>query len=167
MLVGVLTAWLCLKSIPDHWARPAIGCIILVLLAMQIWRRYGNDSFRRVAHSRSFGLAAGIAGGFATMLANAAGPIVQLFLLSRGMPKMEMIGVGARLFLIVNALKIPLMGNVGLITADTLKLNLLAVPFILLGVFIGKRYLVKVPQKLFEQLVIITAGLSAIRLLIP
>ena len=41
------------------------------------------------------------------MLANAAGPIAQLYLLVMGLPKYAFIGTSAWLFLIVNICKIP------------------------------------------------------------
>ena len=50
------------------------------------------------------------------MLANAAGPIAQLYLLVMGLPKYAFIGTSAWLFLIVNVCKIPFMIDLGIIT---------------------------------------------------
>ena len=165
MLIGVGLGYVFLKEIPDSLARGVIGWIILAMLMLQLWRRWGNESFLKLAHSRSFGVFAGIAGGVATTLANAAGPVMQLFLLSRGFPKMEMVGIGARLFLVINIIKLPLLGNIGLVTAESLRMNLIAVPFIWIGIFVGRHYLMKVPQKLFEVLILVFALIAALRLL--
>ena len=98
------------------------------------------------------------------MMANAAGPIMQLYLLSRRMPKMELIGVGARFFLVVNILKLPLSAGLDLITWETLKWDFIMLPCVVLGVLIGKKLLVKVPQKAFEATVVVFALIAGLRL---
>ena len=84
----------------------------------------------------------GIAGvnmlaGVTTMVANAAGPIMGLYLLAIGLPKLEFVAPGACFFLLVNPFKVPFSTHLGLITADSLWLDarLLApmVPGALLG----------------------------------
>ena len=50
----------------------------------------------------------GFFGGFSTMVANAAGPIMALYLLSMRLPKNVFIGTGAWFFFIINLLKVPL-----------------------------------------------------------
>jgi len=108
---------------------------------------------------------AGLAGGVATVLANAAGPIQQLYLLSKRIPKMDMIGVGARFFLIVNIVKLPFLSQIGLVQSETLLLNLLTIPAIVAGVLVGKKILHRVPQALFEKLIVGFAAIAAVRLL--
>ena len=110
-------------------------------------------------------MAAGVAGGVATMMANAAGPIIQLFLISRRFEKMDLVGVGARLFLLVNILKLPFLGGLKLVTPETLALDAKMVPMILLGVLFGKRLVQAVSQRAFEWLVLIFAVLAGVRLL--
>lgn len=166
MLVGVGLGFLWLREISEDVMRPMIGWIIIAMLAMQVWRKFGAQSFQRIAESRSFGASAGIVGGVATTMANAAGPVMQLFLLSRNFPKMEMVGIGARLFLVVNLVKIPLYSSESLITTTSLIMNLLALPFLIAGIWLGKRYLLKVPQRAFEWMIIIFATAAGVRLLL-
>ena len=99
------------------------------------------------------------------MMANAAGPVIQLFLLSRRFEKMELIGIGARLFLLVNILKLPFMGGLNFINRETLTLNAMAVPLILIGVLFGKRLVQSVSQRAFEWLVVLFAVLAGVRLM--
>lgn len=166
MLIGVGLGFWWLVSIPSDDLRPLIGWIIVFMLGLQLWRRFARASFRHLAESRSFGASAGVIGGIATTMANAAGPVVQLFLLSRGLPKLEMVGIGARLFLVVNLVKVPLLGQADLITGETLTINAFAIPFIIGGIWVGKRYLLRIPQRAFEWLIIFFAAGAAIRLLI-
>ena len=164
LLLGLAAGWWLLGRIDDAIARRVIGSVILVLVALEAGRRSWPGTFERLTASRWFGGAAGTAGGFATMLANAAGPVIQLFLMSRRFPKMEMVGIGARLFLLVNLLKVPLSAGLSLITPETLLENARLAPAVLAGVFGGKAMLHRVPQRLFEWLVIGFAVIAGVRL---
>jgi uncharacterized membrane protein YfcA len=165
MLVGLVLGYFMLDRIPDDAARPVIGGIILLMVGIQLFRRFATEWFDKMAQSRSFGLGAGVAGGISTMMANAAGPVIQLFLLSRRFEKMELIGIGARLFLLVNILKLPFMGGLNFINRETLTLNAMAVPLILIGVLFGKRLVQSVSQRAFEWLVVLFAVLAGVRLM--
>ena len=162
--LGLLGGWFLLGRIDDAVARRVIGWVVLAMVAVQLGRRWWPHAYQEMADSRGFGLAAGIAGGFATMLANAAGPIIQLFLLSRRFGKMDMVGVGARFFLLVNLAKVPLSAGLSLISPVTLLENAKLLPAMWLGVWLGGKLLQRVPQRLFEWLVVIFAILAGLRL---
>jgi hypothetical protein len=163
-LIGIGLALWGLKSFSNDTVRIVIGAIILSMVGMQLLRKWAPEFFEKMVHSHSFGIASGVSGGVATMMANAAGPIMQLYLLSRRMPKMELIGVGARFFLVVNILKLPLSAGLDLITWETLKWDFIMLPCVVLGVLIGKKLLVKVPQKAFEATVVVFALIAGLRL---
>jgi len=165
-LCGILAGWWLLGRIDDHVARRAIGLVVLAMVLLQAVKRMHPEWFERLADSRAFGAGAGAAGGFATMLANAAGPVIQLFLVSRRFNKMDLVGVGARFFLLVNILKVPLSAGLDLITPASLLEDLKLVPAVWLGIYGGKLVLKKVPQLLFERLIIVFAVLAAVRLLL-
>jgi uncharacterized membrane protein YfcA len=166
MLVGLMGGWWLLGRIDDAVARPVIGGVILLMVAVQAGRQLWPAWFERLTDSRGFGGGAGVAGGFATMLANAAGPVIQLFLLSRRFNKMEMVGIGARLFLLVNLLKVPLSAGLSLITAETLVENLKLLPAVGAGIFGGKALLHRVPQRWFDRLVVGFAAVAGVRLVL-
>jgi uncharacterized membrane protein YfcA len=164
-LLGVGLAIWVLNAISDGLMRSIIGWIILSMVGLQLFRKWAPEFFSRLAHSKGFGIGAGVSGGVATMLANAAGPIMQLYLLSRNMPKMELIGVGARFFLLINWIKLPLLAGLSLTTWETVKWNLVMIPVIVCAVWIGKKLLVKIPQRVFEAMVIATASFAGVRLI--
>ncbi|RYD34747.1 MAG: sulfite exporter TauE/SafE family protein, partial [Verrucomicrobiaceae bacterium] len=110
-------------------------------------------------------LGAGVLGGFATMLANAAGPVIQLYLMTRNVPKMELIGIGARFFLLINILKVPLNAKLALITQESLLENLKLVPAVAVGIFGGKWLLRHVPQAAFEWMIVTFATLAGLRMI--
>lgn len=169
-LVGVGVGWWMLGLIPDTISEPGarriIGISILLMLALQSLRVLKPKLLEAIADHHAFGTGAGVAAGVTTMLANAAGPVFQLYLLSRRVPKMELIGIGARFFLLINLIKVPLNQNLGSITWETLWTNLRLAPAIIIGIVIGKSLLQKVPQRAFEWMILFFAGVAAIRMLV-
>jgi uncharacterized protein len=164
-LIGLLLGWWLLGEIDDAMARHLIGFSVLLMVLLQVLKKWKPAALDAVADSRGFGNATGILGGFATMLANAAGPVIQLYLLARRIPKMEMIGIGARFFLLINLIKIPLNARLALITPESLLENLKLLPAVVVGIFLG-RYLIKhVPHAAFEWMVVVFSFVAAIRLL--
>lgn len=164
-LVGLALGYFLLRDVPDGLARKIIGGIILLMVGLQAVRRWHRKGFDRMAASRSFGAGAGVAGGVATMLANAAGPVIQLYLLSVRLPKLELIGIGARFFLLVNILKVPLSARLDLIDSVSLMENLKLAPGVCLGVFAGRWAIQRVSQQLFEGMIVLFAVLAGVRLL--
>jgi uncharacterized membrane protein YfcA len=103
--------------------------------------------------------------GFTTMVANAAGPVMLLYLLALRLPKLAFIGTGAWFFMLVNAFKVPFSLKLGLITTESLAMDAwLLIPMIpgaLLGPFLLKR----INQKRFEIMVLVFTVLASLRLL--
>lgn len=165
-LLGIALGWWLLGVISETTARRVIGACVLGMVALQVLRRWRAVAFDRLAESRGFGLGAGILGGFATMLANAAGPVIQLYLMARRVPKMELVGIGARFFLLINLIKVPLNAKLALITQVSLLDNFKLLPAVVLGIFSGKWLLKFVPQAVFEWLVVIFATLAGSRMLV-
>ena len=92
--------------------------------------------------------------GFATTLANAAGPVMNLYLLARRLPKQQFIATGAWFFLVINLSKLPIYAGHGLIHTRSLLFDLVLVPPVLLGAAIGRRVAARLPQQTFELLVL-------------
>ncbi|WP_030421144.1 MULTISPECIES: sulfite exporter TauE/SafE family protein [unclassified Streptomyces] len=131
----------------------------------------GTDSTRPAdpATSRSARLTArsyGVLGGFTTMVANAGGPVMSLYLLSAGFRKLGFLGTSAFFFLIVNVSKLPFSAGLGLIDGRSLLLDAALVVFVVPGAFLGKWAVSRINQRLFEQLVIGATVLGGLQLLL-
>ncbi len=163
-LVGMAVGVTVLGNVDNDTMRKVIGVIILVMCTIQLVSRIEPEKFFAIACTRRFGFFCGTAGGVATVLANAAGPILQIYMVSRRMEKMELIGVGARFFLVINLLKLPLSAGLNLITPEGLLTNLILAPAIAAGVFGGHRLIKVISQKVFEMTVIAFAVVAGIRL---
>ena len=165
-LIGMALGYFVLDWLPEELAKPVIGSMILLMVFLQLGRKAAPVLFDKMAHSKGFGSGAGSFAGLATMVANAAGPVFQLYLMSMKVPKMELIGIGARFFLLVNLIKLPFMGRLSFTTSESLLLNLKLVPLILIGVFFGKHLLQLISQRVFEWMVVGFAILAGFRLIL-
>ena len=58
-----------------------------------------------------------------------------------------------------------LLGQLELINADSLHLNLLLLPALLVGIFLGKKLIHLVPQRLFEVLLYVFSAIAGVRML--
>lgn len=108
----------------------------------------------------------GVAAGFTTMVANAAGPVMALYLLAARVDKMRFVGTLARYALIVNLAKVPFSIGLGLMTTSTLWLTLALAPAVLAGTWLGRRFLRRLPQQRFEQLTMTAALVAGVALLV-
>ena len=101
----------------------------------------------------------GVLAGFTTLVANAAGPLMAVYLLAMRLPKMEYVGTSAVFFMLLNWFKVPFMVHLDLINGPSFLLNLKLAPAVLIGALIGRKVLVRINQRWFENLAL---GLSAI-----
>jgi uncharacterized membrane protein YfcA len=164
---GIVLGYFALDQSGNPGAKKTIGIILVIMVALQLWRRrQTGDVAARLPHAWWFVALTGIAAGFATMTANAAGPLMVLYLLAIGLPKLALVGTGAWFFLFVNLFKVPFSAHLGLITTDSLKMDaLLCLPMIP-GALLGPIILKRLNQTAFEIMVIAFTILAAVKLLI-
>lgn len=161
---GVLAGVLVGHLVPDSVFKSIMGVIILVSVSLMVWQ----DTRPReipIPDRWWFSAVMGLAGGFATMIGNAAGPIMAIYLLSMRLPKNKYIGTGAWFFLIINYLKFPFHVFVWkTITLQSLLLDVAILPAIALGAFLGVRAVRKVPEKGYRIFILSVTSFAGIML---
>ncbi len=166
-----LLPWVLVGTIPGAWAlahldsralTPWLGWLVLAMVALELARR--RFGFEQAPHHWAFGAFTGLAAGFATTLGNVAGPIMTLYFVSRGLDKNQFLGTVAWYFLIVNLSKVPIFAGLGMITAETLRFDLLMLPAVAVGAVAGYYAQARIPQRAFNNLVMILAVIAAWRL---
>lgn len=164
-IIGVICGWAVMGQLDDWTIELLLGIIILTLTILQFIRMWKPDIVGKTTHSTAFAYAAGLITGITTMIANAAGPIISLYLLAISTPKLQLIGTGAWFFLFLNSAKVPFSYQLGLIGPTTLVINLLLVPAVVLGMTIGSKIVHYIPQTLFNVLILIFTTVAAARLM--
>lgn len=162
--LGVLAGWFAMGRINDAQARVLIGAIILFMSAVHVWRRRRGDA-AIVPHGGWFAPAMGVLAGFTTLVANAAGPLMAIYLLAMGLPKLQFVGTAAVFFFLLNLFKVPFMLQLGLVDLRSVTGNVVLVPAVLAGAYAGRRLLAHINQKRFEQVALALSALAGFKLL--
>lgn len=110
-------------------------------------------------------VAVGFVAGYSTMTANAAGPIMTLYLLLAGLPVLGLLGTGAWFFLLVNLAKVPFSVGLDLIDRQSLLMDLALVPALLVGAAIGAVVARRIPRRRFEDVTVVLTLSAAVALL--
>jgi uncharacterized membrane protein YfcA len=164
--LGIIVGWRLLMVIPDALFRPVIGAMVLAMLVLQVVRQRLPRFDAVLPHSPSFAWFAGLLTGTSTMVANAAGPIASTYLIILSLDKLQFVHTIAWLFLFVNLFKVPFGVHLGLITFSSLALNACLIPAVLAGLWTGKQFVSRIPQRAFQGMVLGLAAASAIWLLV-
>ena len=164
--VGIVAGWQAMRFVTNRQLQPIIGIIVLAMLAIHCWRTRVAGEDAPIPTQRWFALSLGFAAGVTTMMANAAGPVMVIYLLAMRLPKLAFVGTSAWFFFAVNCLKVPISANLALITGESIKLDLLMLPLIALGSVAGIFFLRRIPQKAFNSIIQVLAAAAAIKLLL-
>jgi hypothetical protein len=112
---------------------------------------------------RATGIVAGVSAGFTSTIAHAAGPIVSLFVFSQGLGKTLFVGTVAWTFTLINLTKLPFYIGVGLIEFDVLRFDVLLIPLIPVGSYLGHWMHHRVSEKLFNRIILVLTLIAGVQ----
>ncbi len=171
VVAGVIVGYLTLGRLTNTAVQRMIGAILILMIGLHLWRQNrlrnaasGNPD--TLPHTWWFSAITGVVAGFTTMVANAAGPVMILYLLAIGLPKLAFIGTGAWFYMCVNAFKLPFSINLGLITQSSLLMDAILLVPMLPGALLGPVILRHINQRLFERMALFLTLAAAARLLL-
>jgi uncharacterized membrane protein YfcA len=163
-MAGVIIGSFAMTKVNDQQLRPIIGAIVLTMLILNYIRLRRGSTDLPIPTQWWFAAIMGLLAGMTTMMANAAGPIMTIYLLAMQLPKQEFIGTGAWYFFLMNCFKVPFSAHLNLINAQSLWINLMILPVIVVGAILGILIVNYIPQKAFTAVVQILAAVGAIYL---
>jgi hypothetical protein len=128
-----------LIQVSDRGLKVCIGVLGLLFVGYQAFKRLilRRLEAHGVAATRTELAALGIGAGLASTIAHQAGPIAQMYLLPRRLPKLEFAGTNAMFFLLLNFIKLIPFAVLGRLDAATLKLGAAMLPVVPVGVLAG------------------------------
>lgn len=163
---GIILGALVFGRLNDEWVRIMIGGLLVVLTLFQIVRRRKQTSDEPVEAAAWVAPATGLTAGFTTMIANAAGPFMIIYLVAMRLPKMAFIGTTAWFFFAVNLFKVPFSYGLGLIDFSSLGLSLSFAPLAVVGAVSGRWLIRYINQQWFEAIALFLTLLAGFRLLL-
>lgn len=167
VLPGLVLGTAALAVLGDRTIEISIGGILLLLVVVQLL------ASRRVVKpddppwSGTAKAGTGVAAGFTTMVANAGGPVMTLYLVAQGVEKQRFLGTAAWFFFGVNLCKLPFSVGLGLVHRDMLVTTAVLAPVVLAGGVAGVFAIRRIGQRSFEAAVLAASLVSAVALLLP
>lgn len=170
MVAGIVAGYFVFSLVDDGQVRILIGAILLSMTAVHFYRkwlrRHATEADALPDHPAFIG-GTGIVGGFATMVANAAGPVAALYFIASGLPKYAYIGTSAWFFLLVNLFKVPFMVDLQIIDWGSIRFSASFMLFSVLGAVIAPMIVKHINQKVFEFLIWFFVIVGGLKLVLP
>lgn len=164
---GVVVGAVFVARVDDTTMRRTIGAVLLTLVAVHLWQRRGGATLTSPSTARRHlrALVFGVLAGFTTMVANAGGAVMSLYLLSAGLGMLGFLGTTAWFFFAVNAFKVPFSMQLGLISRESLVMDAALLPAVLVGAYLGRVGVKRIDERQFERLVLAFTLVSSLNLL--
>lgn len=170
MAVGVILGAVIFDQLESRDVARLIGVVVLSMTCLQIVRSWLQKKHPTVAehlapHNRYYAGTLGVLGGLATMLANAAGPIGQLYLLSANLRKLAFIGTGAWLYFLINIFKLPFQAHLGILSFDSLSISGMLMPCAMIGALVAPHLVRYINEQWFLRLVWVFVVVAGVKLI--
>lgn len=165
-ILGFFVAIAVDSLVPAAQFKKLMGWTLALALVVMFWNEFRGGE-NRFMNKWWYSAVFGLLGGFTTMIGNAAGPVMAVYLLSMRKDKMSYVGINAWFFLVVNLLKVPLQLFVWHnISWQSFSLNALMIPVILIGAVIGIKIVKWFPEKAFHRFVQIVTVIAVFLMLV-
>ncbi|WP_214103306.1 sulfite exporter TauE/SafE family protein [Acrocarpospora catenulata] len=166
VLPGLVLGTAFLAAVDDGVLRRLIGGLLVALALVQLAVRNRPPYLTRLMAGRVPAAGAGLAAGFTTMVANAAGGVMTLYLVARSVDKRRFLGTVAYFFCGVNLCKLPFSAGLGLLDTATVVRSAVLAPLVVVGGWAGVRVARRMSQARFEQAVLGASILAAAALVV-
>ena len=159
-LIGITVGVLVGRIISEEVFVRLLAALVIIGIVLMVWQDLRKKV--KIPDYWWFSMGLGLLGGFITMIANAAGPIMALYLLSMRLPKNIFIGTGAWLLFIINVIKVPIHVVVWkTITWESIMFDLLMIPSIAMGALLGIWLVKFFPERAYRIFIIASTLFSA------
>ncbi|MFZ9661114.1 MAG: sulfite exporter TauE/SafE family protein [Chitinophagaceae bacterium] len=165
MAIGIIVGVFIGKDMNESVFRKVMAVIILVTIAIVLFMEYRKS--QSVPTHPLFAVTTGLSAGFTTMIGNLAGAFSNLYFLAMRLPKNHFIGTASWIFLVMNWFKMPFQifywKN---ITSQSLKVDLILIPSLLIGFFIGVKLVGKIKEESYRKMVMALTLIGSIVMLL-
>jgi uncharacterized membrane protein YfcA len=169
LLVGFAVVTLAFEFAPPGVLARSIGVLILLSVLIEVYRRraLAVDDLQSVpVLPRAVTAFFGTLAGMTTMAANAGGAAMSLYLVSMRVPMLAFMGTSVWFFFILNLIKVPIVVGLGLLTPDSLLVDLAFLPMLVLGAVLGVAVFKRFDQEAFNRVAIVLSAMAGVWLLV-
>ncbi|MEP6735047.1 MAG: sulfite exporter TauE/SafE family protein [Chryseolinea sp.] len=162
--MGVILGTVVGNYIDDRVFKVIMATVILSSVGVMIWLERGHKG--DVPENRAFGITSGVLGGFTSMVGNLAGTVMAVYFLSMRLPKNTFIGTTAWFFMVTNWFKVPFhVFAWHTIDFNTFLLDLIVLPAIIIGAFLGIAVVGRLSEKTYRWFIIAMTLIAAVFML--
>ena len=162
--VGLALGYWTVRSAGSDTSARVIGVLLLISGLGELLRRRraarGAGAPAPSGDRNLVSVALGAGSGFSTMVANAGGPMMTVYLLRLGVSQRAFLGTVAWFFFVINVLKVPLSVGLGLITAESLVISAALVPGIVVGAIAGRRLAAAMSPEVFATVALVATSVA-------
>jgi uncharacterized protein len=161
IMVGILIGVYVGNTMNEAFFKKIMAIIILFTVVIMLWLEYRKSD--EMPTSKFFASFMGLITGITTMLGNLAGSFANIYFLSLRTPKNGFIGTTSWLFLFINLFKMPFQVFVWKnINFQTLKLDLMLLPAIFLGFFLGIKIVANIKDDNYRKIILALTLIGAL-----
>lgn len=157
----VLGTWIFTSTDPALLTR-LLGAFLLIVV---VWRRLSSRPPQRRAPV--WFLPLGLGFGFLNGLVASVGPLMAPFFLAYGLIRGSYIGTDALITVGMQATKLLVLGGARFLTTEVWFYGILLVPCMLVGTWLGKVFLERLPAWVFTLLIELTLVIAGLDFLLP
>ncbi len=161
--IGVVAGTAFLAAMSDNTVRKFIGVVIVLMCTAQ-WFLRSRHKGDHLPHAVTW--VAGTAAGFTSMIANAGGPPMALYLLNMHISVRRYLGTTAWFFFALNLTKLPFSVHLGLLHAHRVESLMWYVPLVGLGAWLGRRIITRISADTFQVIMLVSATAGGLNLLL-
>jgi uncharacterized protein len=169
ILMGAAVWWKIGQEGVEHYGqyiKRFVGLIAILFAFYIIGKETALGWVERLRPGARAAWAAGIAAGFCSTIAHAAGPIVSLHLFAQNLGKSLFVGTVAWTFTLINLTKLPFYLGVGLIRMDVLLFDLMLVWLIPIGSYLGHWMHHRISESLFNRVILVLTLIAGVQLVL-
>ena len=149
------------SNIDDETFKLVMAVIIFISVLIMVWLERGRRD--QIPDFKWFAGLTGVGAGFTSMIGNLATSVVAIYFLAMRLPKNAFIGTAAWFFLILNWFKVPFhIFSWKTITWNTFLLDLVTIPFIAAGAFLGIVIVKKIKDRAYRWFIIAMTIVAAV-----
>ncbi len=165
-ILGIVVGSFALGRLSPLLVQHVLGGAAILYTLHKFWsRRRASDLLRASGFTFWQTSVFGGLSGVASTMANAAGPIVTIYLLGWRLSPAVFVSTTALYFAIVNLLKVPGYLSAHILNLDMLALIAWTVPIIPFGVWSGKLLDKRLDMDVFETIILVFLGITGVILL--
>lgn len=164
VILGVLASVQLIDRFSPRQLNIAIGALAMAFVAFQLIKEKVFAAEGAFAPNHKIGQPIGLLAGVTSTFANAAGPVIALFLLPQQMPKATFVATNIFIFCWINWIKLFVFLPKQIVTRETLLANVPYLPLIPIGVLAGIWLNNRIPERHFRTIVYTFTFLTGLKL---